>query len=152
MEDQNSGIKIMAPIHTVMRQYERQLLAARQLARFRARNRLAQGLDIEEPMPGQNRSHHLNNVVEELSLSLLISGNDFPVIEAIRKELSETLGKEIIFSYPPGKKLRFLIRENGKLRALTQEEEALANASLKKVTRNQVDDGMAYNPKKIANV
>lgn len=151
MDDQNPTAKVMAPIHTIMRQYERQLLAARQLARFRARSRLAQGLDMEEPAPGQNRSEHLNNVVEELSLSLLISGNNFPVIESIRGELSRTLGKDIIFSYPPGKKLRLLVRENGKLRAMSQEEENTANAILRKVTRQQVDDSMAYNPGKIAN-
>lgn len=139
------------PLNRVLDKYNQQLLAARQLARFRAKTRAAVGLDIAEPERGLGRNKKISSVVEELSLSLMFTGNKFPLLEDVRAELSRQLNKEVEFVYPPGKRVKFYIREAGCLRKLTEEEKAFVDKAVAGITRQKVDDNMANHPARIDN-
>lgn len=147
----NSALKVTRPLRMLLKTYEQQVLSARQLARFRAKSMKAAGLDMDEPPRGLNRSLKVNSVIEELSLSLMFSGNSFPAIEEIRLELSRQMNKEVEFVYPPGKKLKMYIKESTGLRPLTAEEQEFVNNSLGAITRHKVDEQMANHPGRINN-
>lgn len=142
-------IKLAKPLNQILEVYEKQVLTARQLARFRAKSRKAAGLDPSEPERGQNRNRTISSVVEELSLTLMFTGNKFPVIEDIRKEVSRQLDKEVEFVYPPGKPLKYYIRDEKGLRRLTPEEQRFLDEALLRITRQKVDEKMADHPRRI---
>lgn len=148
MDEKETAEKTVVPFRNIFRQYEKQLLAARQLARFRARNLGVDPRDYEEPSPQRHRGNCVSKVAEELSLSLMISGNPFPVFESIRKDLSRQLNKEVEFVYPPGKKLRIFVRESNGLRPLNEQEQELADRELERITLHHVDEEMSYNPRR----
>ncbi|MDE5832657.1 MAG: hypothetical protein K2H64_06690, partial [Desulfovibrio sp.] len=142
-------IKVTRPLNRILEGYEKQVLTARQLARFRAKTRSAAGLDIAEPERGVNRAAKVTQVIEELSLTLMFTGAKFPVVEDIRQELSRQLDKEVEFVYPPGKPLRFYIREEKGLRPLTPLERQFMDEALIRITRQKVDEKMANHPDRI---
>ncbi|MBD5607886.1 MAG: hypothetical protein HDQ93_03435 [Desulfovibrio sp.] len=144
-----SCIKLARPLNRILEGYEKQVLTARQLARFRAKSRKAAGLDPAEPERGQNRERTISSVVEELSLTLMFTGNKFPIIEDIRKEVSRQLDKEVEFVYPPGKPLKYYIRDEKGLRRLTPEEQRFLDEALIRITRQKVDEKMADHPRRI---
>lgn len=90
-----------ARLRIMLQGYEQQLLAARRLARFRVRRRLAAGEDPREPDPLPKRHATVEQVARELYDMLLYTGSDNPVVEDIRQELSQELGREVHFTYPP---------------------------------------------------
>lgn len=145
----DSCIKITRPLNRILEVYEKQVLTARQLARFRAKSRKAAGLEPSDPERGLNRNKTISSVVEELSLTLMFTGNKFPVIEDIRKEVSRQLEKEVEFVYPPGKPLKYYIRDEQGLRRLTPQEQQFMDEALLRITRQKVDEKMADHPRRI---
>jgi hypothetical protein len=96
----------------MLRRYERQLINARRLARYRAALRLAQG---EEPFPDPEavRGHMVEKVARELYEHLIFTGSENPVAETIREELSASAGTQLHFQYAPGEAALQLLREGG---------------------------------------
>lgn len=145
MDDETFEIRRSASVKDVLKRYESQLLNARQLARFKARQRAADGLEIADPDPEPNRKRAVSQIVEELSLSLAMTGAAFPALEEIRKELSRRMNKEVEFIYPPGKRMRILIREENGRRPLTGEEQNYVDGVLAAITRQKVDASVVRN-------
>lgn len=129
----------------MLQSYRQNLLNARRIARYKIRMRLAQGLEPNDPDPAHKRRQFATQIAQELYDSLLFYPESNPVVEEIRKELSEALGRNIEFTYPPGGMLRLAVREEGVLRALDDGEQARARELLKKVTSDQVDKGLLKN-------
>ena len=104
-----------ASIHVrkMLRQYERQLLNARRLARYRTALRLAQGIE-EDPEPKEVRRRKVvEKVARELYEHLIFTGSDNPVAQSIRDELSETAGTRLTFQYTPGEAALLLVKDGG---------------------------------------
>ena len=81
MADANS-----AKLRIMLQGYEQQLLAARRLARFRVRMRLAHGDAPDDPDPAAHRHACVEKVARELYETLLFTGSDNPVVEDIRQQ------------------------------------------------------------------
>lgn len=126
----------------MLQSYRQNLLNARRIARYKIRMRLAEGLEPGDPDPGHKRRQFATQIAQELYDNLLFYPDSNPVVEEIRRELSEVLGKKVEFTYPPGSMLRIAVRENGALRPLDEAEQIKARETLKKVTDAQVDKGL----------
>ncbi len=82
----------------MLQSYEQQLLAARRLARFRVRRRLAEGQEPHDPDPSIKRRGYVEKVAQELYDSLIFTGSDNPVVEEIRQELGRAVGQDVQFT------------------------------------------------------
>ena len=131
-----------AQMRIMLQSYEQQLLAARRLARFRVRRRLAEGKPPEDPDPSINRSSYVQQVARELYDSLVFTGSDNPVVEEIRVELGKTLGRDIRFTYPPGERLRIVSDGPDGQKPLTKGELHKLHYALWRITRQKVDESM----------
>ena len=130
-------------VRNMLRLYERQLLNARRLARYRMALRLARG-DAEPPEPGEVRRRRMvEKVARELYEHLLFTGSENPVAESIRKELSVSAGTALHFRYAPGEAALQLIREGGSgPEAVGEHEKARLLDKLWHITLAKVDETM----------
>jgi hypothetical protein len=126
----------------MLRQYDRQLLNARRLARYRIALRLAQG-DAAFPEPEEVRRGMVEKVAKELYEHLIFTGSENPVAEAIREALSLSAGTHLHFQYPPGEAALRLIREGdaGPEEVSRHEKEQLME-KLWQITLAKVDETM----------
>ena len=124
-----------ARVRMMLQGYEQQLLAARRLARFRVRRRLAGGESPEDPDPAARRHAFMEKVAREL-------------YEDIRQELGRELGQDVRFIYPPGVRLRILGQGPEGFRALTEEQQRATRNALWRITRRKVDENMLDKPGK----
>lgn len=137
-----------AQLHAMLRSYERQLLAARRLARFRVQRRLAEGSDPQDPDPSLKRRASVEKVAQELFDTLIFTGSDNPVVEEIRRELGRTVGQDVQFVYPPGGKLCIVGKGPQGPRILSEEEQRRTRYILWRITRQKVDQSMLDEPAK----
>ena len=130
-------------VRNMLRQYERQLLNARRLARYRMALRLAQG-NAEPPESGAVRRRRLvEKVARELYEHLLFTGSENPVAEKIREELSATAGTHLHFCYTPGEAALQLVREGSSgPEEVSQLEKARLLDKLWHITLAKVDETM----------
>ena len=135
-----------AQLRIMLQGYEQQLLAARRLARLRARRRLAEGDTPQDPDPSINRHAMVEKVARELYEALLFTGSDNPVVEDIRQELGREVGQEVHFTYPPGGKLRIVGQGPEGLEPLSDEKLRKTRNALWRVTRKKVDESMLDEP------
>lgn len=122
----------------MLHSYEQQLQAARRMARYTVRKRLAEGLEPADPNPAIKRRAFTSRIAQELFDSLMFYPDASPVVEDIRRELSEALNRKVEFTYPPGGTLSIAVREDGELRKLTDSEQQAAKAVLKRITHAKV--------------
>jgi hypothetical protein len=127
----------------MLRRYERQLLNARRLARYRMALRLAQE-DAEPPDAREIRRRRLvEKVAKELYEHLLFTGSENPVTETIRKELSVSAGTHLHFQYTPGEAALQLIREGSSgPEEVSPHEKARLLDKLWHITLAKVDETM----------
>ncbi|MBD5640937.1 MAG: hypothetical protein HDQ91_00770 [Desulfovibrio sp.] len=137
---QQTRLKLM------LNSYERQLINARRLAKFRVRRRLEAGLDPDDPDPGPNRAARATQIAEALYMELLFYPDAHPaIVEEIREELSQALGRRVEFTYPPGGTMRIAVREENGLRHLDTEEQTRARETLRRITGAKVAEGLFEN-------
>lgn len=136
----------MARMRIMLQGYEQQLLAARRLARFKVRRRLAEGEDPNDPDPSIKRREMVEKVARELYDTLIYTGSDNPVVEEIRQELGREAGQEVQFTYPPGGRLHIVGQGPDGLQALPEDKlRALRNA-LWRITRQKISESMLDTP------
>ena len=130
-------------VRNMLRQYERQLLNARRLARYRMALRLAQG-NADPPESKQIRRRRLvEKVARELYEHLLFTGSENPVAETIRKELSVSAGAHLHFQYTPGEAALQLVREGSSgPEEVSPHEKARLLDKLWHITLAKVDETM----------
>ncbi|MEG6503324.1 MULTISPECIES: DVU0524 family FlgM-associated protein [unclassified Desulfovibrio] len=141
MPDANS-----AKLRMMLQGYEQQLLAARRLARFRVRRRLAQGEDPNDPDPVAHRKACVEKVARELYETLIFTGSDNPVVENIRKELGKEVGQEVVFTYPPGQRLHIVGEGPDGMEPLSEDVQRTTRHALWRIIREQVDKSMLEEP------
>ena len=122
--------------------YEQQLLAARRLAKFRDRCRSMQGETIGDPDPSISRRRYVEKVTQEVFQCLLYTGDYRPIIEEIRQELSNRMGFEVRFTYPPGKRLCVIKMTEKGAAPLAPEEKQKLRILLFKVTHEKINGSM----------
>ena len=130
----------------MLQSYEQQLLAARRLARFRVRRRLAEGQEPHDPDPSIKRRGYVEKVAQELYDILIFTGSDNPVVEEIRQELGRAVGQDVQFTYPPGGRLRIVGKGPEGPRTLSEEEQLRTRHALWRITRQKVDQSMLEKP------
>lgn len=131
---------------TMLKSYEQQLTAARQLMRFQVRKRLEENQDYREPDPSIKRNSNVRLVAKELFTNLLFTGTADSFLDQMRADLGKALGLKLEFTYPPGKSLCLMAREEGGLRYLTKEEwKKLDELDLENFTSQKVDQDMLKN-------
>lgn len=130
----------------VLQSYQQQLMSARLLARHCVKTRLREGLEENDPDPAPKRQAFVNKIAGELFDSLMFYPNANPVVDEIRMELSQALGKNLEFTYPPGDRLRLVLRESGEVRPLTDDEQRAALKVLKEITGQKVDEETLRKP------
>lgn len=130
-------------LRTMVQQYEKQLLAARRLARYRRAARLASGEGEPAIDPEVKRKAMVERVARELYERVIFTGSDNPVVEDIRSILGKAVGATVRFTYPPGAERMRLVREGpeGSHAVSTQEQEQ-AMKKLWDITVAQVDKSM----------
>ena len=133
-------------LRMMLQGYEQQLLAARRLARFRVRRRIAEGEDPTEPDPSIKRHAMVEQVARELYETLIYTGSDNPVVEEIRQELSREVGQEVQFTYLPGGKLRVVGMGAEGLEPLPEEALRAVRNALWRITRQKVEESMLDEP------
>lgn len=134
----------------VLKSYEQQLMMARRLARLKVKMRLAEGLMPEDPDPSIRRQGFVKAVARELFDSMIFTGNENPVVEEIRRELSRALKKEVEFAYPAGGRLCIVAREATGPRSLTASEQLVARGILENITSDKVEKSMLDKPGPVA--
>ena len=133
-------------LRMMMQSYEQQLLAARRLARFRVKRRLALGEAPEDPDPAIKRREYVEKVAQELYDTLIFTGSENPVVEEIRQELGKAVGREVMFTYPPGCKLKIMAKGPDGPAPFSDAEERKVRYALWRITRQKVDHSMLDKP------
>ena len=140
-------------------QYDRQLVAARRLARIHPRPEPDVALTGSERQPeDQAEGRHtevgettaetrrrimVEHVARELLENLLFSGSDNPVVKEVREELDRKLGGHYSFWYPPGEvDARIACETSEGYRELEGEERKEVLAELWDITLAKVDATM----------
>lgn len=137
-------------------QYDRQLVAARRLARIRPqmepdpvpagaepRAGLAQPGEDGETTAEARRRVMVEHVARELLENLLFTGSDNPIVEEVRQELDRQLDGRYTFWYPPGEVDVRIVREGPDGRhELTSEERKEVLTALWDITLAKVDATM----------
>ncbi|MBE6441190.1 MAG: hypothetical protein E7022_02505 [Desulfovibrio desulfuricans] len=136
----------MTRMRIMLQGYEQQLLAARRLARFRVRRRLAAGENPNDPDPSVNRREMVEKVARELYETLIYTGSDNPVVEDIRRELGREVGQEVQFTYPPGGRLRIVGQGPDGLEALPEDKLRASRNALWRITRQKISESMLDMP------
>lgn len=130
-------------LRTMLQQYEKQLLAARRLARYRRAARLASGEDDPPIDPEVKRKAMVERVARELYERVLFTGSDNPVVEDIRTSLGKAVGGPVRFTYPPGTERMRLVREGpGGNSSVPIAEQEQALKALWDITVAEVDKSM----------
>lgn len=129
-------------LRVMLQSYEQQLMAARRLAKFRAKCRLLRGEERDDPDPQIKRRSYVEKVAREVYESLIYTGSPNPINEEIRAELSAQVGIELQFTYPPGKRLRIVkVTPEGQM-ALSEEEQQKVRLLFFRVTREKINASM----------
>lgn len=136
-------------------QYDRQLVAARRLARIRPGAEAAAGTSAlarqtdEETTPDDEtpaevrRRVMVEHVARELLENLLFTGSDNPVVQEVRQELDQRLKGHFSFWYPPGEVDVRIVREDPEgPRELNGEERRQVLTELWDITLAKVDATM----------
>jgi hypothetical protein len=124
-------------------QYDRQLLAARRLARLKPGRAGNLSGTAGETAPEAKRRIMVEQVARELLDNLLFTGGANPVGEEVQRELDRKLRGHYTFWYPPGEVDVQIMRESpAGFHELTGEERRAVLAALWDITLAKVDATM----------
>ncbi len=130
-------------VQNMLMGYDRQLVSARRLARYRRSLQAARGEEEPSIPPEVKRRELVERVAREIVENLIISGSKSPIVEAIKLQLEEDLGQPIHFTYPPTEHDLQIFKETdqGAVEVDPQEKGAILHR-LWKITLDKVDATM----------
>ena len=139
----------------MLSQYDRQLVAARRLARIRPgvepvagasalARQTGEGTTDDNEAPAEVRRRIMvEHVARELLENLLFTGSDNPIVQEVRQELDLRLKGHFSFWYPPGEVDVRIVRESPEgPRELNGEERREVLTELWDITLAKVDATM----------
>ena len=122
--------------------YSRQLVAARRLARY---DRLLGRAGQADPdAAAERRQAMVERVAREIVENLIFSGSENPIVQEVQERLTEEMGEQLVFRYPPAD-LDFKIfrtAEDGEEHELAPGEKQAVMGRLWDVTLRTVDATM----------
>ena len=136
----------MAPQSFYTRQmllnYGKQLIAARRLARYEQFIGHSHPASSEELLA--RRRAMVERITREIIDNLLFSGSENEIVVKVRERLSQEMGEEYIFRYPPAETdfLIFRKTEDGSEEELTRSERGPLMENLWNVALRTVDETM----------
>jgi alkanesulfonate monooxygenase SsuD/methylene tetrahydromethanopterin reductase-like flavin-dependent oxidoreductase (luciferase family) len=121
--------------------YDRQLVTARRLARYR--RALSAAGDAVTISREAKRHQLIERVAREIIENLLIAGSDNPIVDEIKARLEADTGEKLHFKFPPTEQDLQIFRETkqGHVEVTNQEKVQILNR-LWKVTLDKVDETM----------
>ena len=130
-------------VQNMLMGYDRQLVNARRLARYRHSLRAARGEEEPSIPPEVKRRELVERVAREIVENLIISGSRNPVVEDIKAQLQADMGQPIYFTYPPTEHDLQIFRETdqGPVEVDTQEKGVILH-KLWKITLDKVEATM----------
>lgn len=142
MDGEQNEARQSLRMRQVLQKYDQQLLTARRLARFRARNQQRNGLDVQEPDPAIKRKDFVESVASEMFTALLFTGIPDELMEEIRQELCKVFKKDFEFVFPPNSNLCIYMKDGKKRRQLTTEEAQVVSRALAAIMSQKIDKSM----------
>ncbi|THB70668.1 MAG: hypothetical protein D6E12_02445 [Desulfovibrio sp.] len=123
--------------------YDRQLVTARRLAKYRRSLRAAQAEDAVSIPREVKRRQLVERVAKEIVENLIIAGADNPVVHEIKAQLEKEFGEELYFEFPLTEQDLQIFRETpgGPQEIANHEKMHLLNR-LWKITLDKVDETM----------
>lgn len=130
-------------IRNMLLHYDRQLVTARRLARYRQALRVAGGEDEPSIPADVKRRLMVERVAREIFENLIFAGSDNPIVQEVRQQLDQELGKRFTFTYPPTSLDVQIFRNlpEGKVEVAPAEKGAILD-KLWAITLAKVDDTM----------
>lgn len=122
--------------------YSRQLVAARRLARYD--RLLGRGAQADPDAAAAKRQAMVERVAREIVENLIFSGSENPIVLEVQERLTEEMGEQLVFRYPPAD-LDFKIfrtAEDGEEKELPPGEKQAVMGRLWDVTLRTVDATM----------
>ena len=129
-------------VRNMLHQYDRQLVTARRLARYRQVLQKTYGEEPEIPADVRRRIM-VERVARELFENLLFTGSDSPLVREVQRALDAALGERLVFQYPPGELELALFRETpgGLVEVRSPEKDRILEKAWK-ITLAKVDETM----------
>lgn len=130
-------------IRNMLLHYDRQLVTARRLARYRQALRYAEGGEEPAIPPDVKRKIMVERVAREIFENLIVTGSDNPIVEEVRAELNRQTGERLTFTYPPGGLDVQIFRQHGSVpEEVAPAEKAAILDRLWAITLTKVDETM----------
>lgn len=126
----------------MLMRYSRQLVAARRLARY---DRMLGRSPQADPQAAEAKRHAMvERIAREIMENLVFSGSDTPIAHEVRERLSDEMGEEFVFRYPPADQdfKIFRVGEDGREVELPPAEKQAVMGRLWDVTVKTVDATM----------
>lgn len=125
-------------------QYDRQLVTARRLSRYKQALKLARGDNGEDSIPPEvKRRAMVERITREVMENLLLSGSDNPIVQEIKTQLDSEMGETLIFKYPPTELDLQIFKESPEgIMEVTPAEKMVIMDKLWHITLDKVNDTM----------
>jgi len=129
-------------VRNMLHSYDKQLITARRLARYRRLMR-PDAADAISISVEAKRNQLVERVAKEVVENLLISGSANPVVQRIRAQLEAELNERYVFEYPISAQELRVLKEttDGPLEVGPEEKMEVLNR-LWKITLDTVDETM----------
>jgi len=130
-------------VRNMLRSYDRQLVTARRLARYRRVMRAADASDALSISREARRNQLVERVAKEVVENLLISGSDNPIVARIRDQLERECKETYLFEYPVTEPELLVFRQTkaGPVELEPEQKQDVLNR-LWKITLDTVDETM----------
>ena len=131
------------PVRNMLQQYDRQLVNARRLARFK-RSLRASGAEDEVTISREAKRRELvERVAREIVENLVITGSDNPIVSDIKRRLEKEFAQKLQFTYPPADEDLQIFKDTGEgHEEVTSEEKVMILNRLWAITLDRVDHTM----------
>lgn len=87
-------------VRNMLLQYDKQLVTARRLARYRRGKQSAESAEALAMSREAKRKQLVERVAKELIENMLIVGSENPIVREIREDLRREFNENFIFEYP----------------------------------------------------
>lgn len=88
-------------VRTMLRQYDKQLIAGRRINRYMGMSKAHDG-DESATSPSVKRQAMIERVSREIVENLIFVGSPNPIVQEIKEELEKDTGQKLSFTFPVG--------------------------------------------------
>lgn len=130
-------------IRNMLHHYDRQLVSARRIARYRHNLYGADPADDDPQAKELKRKALIERVAREIVENILLAGTENAIVTDVRQRLEAEFGEQFTFSFPPSELgLEIFRNTSDGPAALNQEEKASLLERLWSITLERVNETM----------